>query len=67
MSKYKYITEQNLKQAQGKKVREVNGSKKYTVQKVEKATVNLVNDFGFVQTFTKTVFKDSFILIEEVV
>lgn len=63
MSKYRYITNNNIN-CTGKKVKEVNGHKLFTVKEVGKNLITITNDFGFAQHISRQAFKDFYVVQE---
>ena len=61
---WRYITNKNLKQTEGSTVKEINGNKKYTVAKVGRNMISIVNDFGFAQFISRQAFKDFYVVQE---
>lgn len=60
---WRYITNKNIN-CTGKTVKEINGDKQYTVAKVGRNMISIVNDFGFAQHISRQVFKDSYVVQE---
>ena len=60
---WRYITNNNIN-CTGKTVKEINGNKQYTVAKVGRNMISIVNDFGFAQLISRQVFKDSYVVQE---
>lgn len=61
---WRYITNRNINDTENCVVKEIHGSKQYTVQKVGRSLITIVNEFGFAQLVSRQVFKDSFIVLE---
>ena len=61
--RWRYITNNNIN-CTGKTVKEINGNNQYTVAKVGRNMISIVNDFGFAQHISRQVFKDSYVVQE---
>ena len=66
MSKYKYITGQNIKQLTGKTVQHIKTKEEYTVIRIQGSFITLSNKYGIPEIFTPQYIKNQFVVFEEV-
>lgn len=64
MSKYKYITEQNIKTTQGQTVKHIHTKEEYTVAKIERCFITLYNKHNIPELVTRAILKKQFVVEE---
>ena len=67
MSKYKYITGQNIKQLTGKTVEHIKTKEQYTVVRIQGSFITLSNKYGIPDIITPQYLKHQFVVLEEAV
>lgn len=61
---WRFITNRNINDTENCVVKEIHGSKQYTVQKVGRSLITIANEYGFAQFISRQVFKDSYVVQE---
>lgn len=64
MSKYKYITEQNIKTTQGQTVQHIHTKEEYTVGRIQRSFITLYNKHNIPELVTRAILKKQFVVEE---
>ena len=64
MSKYKYITEQNIAGTQGQTVQHIHTKEEYTVGRIQRSFITLYNKHNIPELVTRAILKKQFVVEE---
>ena len=67
MSKYKYITGQNIKQLTGKTVEHIKTKEQFVIIRIQGSFITLSNKYGIPNIITPQYLKHQFVVLEEAV